>query len=264
MTRIVFGIATAVVLCFTSCAKKAVGLNPEDDRQYMCGAYAEYHALTDEDARVFGTAYKYGAKLTPRSVATQVVAGTNYKYICTDASASAVEVVVFQPLPNRGEARVVSAEAVSGKETPEVVALVAQIMYDDVLSVYNSGENSTKNAFRKYASASLNNLLDEVDEAISGGKIEPMVYGWDCDPWIMAQDWSHATAKVVAVRDLSDKRCMVDVEIRAFGQESTPTNVTLALVKEGKQWKVDDFVASDSGQNTFVQALKADFGAAKH
>ena len=51
-------------------------------------------------------------KLTPESVATQVVAGTNYRFICTAITATPgpetyeAEIIVFQPLPGQGEAKI--------------------------------------------------------------------------------------------------------------------------------------------------------------
>lgn len=54
--------------------------------------------------------YTHKSKLTPQSVATQVVAGTNYKFICTDDSENVVKVVIFKPLPDQGEPKVLSIE----------------------------------------------------------------------------------------------------------------------------------------------------------
>lgn len=51
-----------------------------------------------------------GVSYTPESVATQVVAGTNYRFICTAKTATPgpetyeAEIIVFQPLPGQGEA----------------------------------------------------------------------------------------------------------------------------------------------------------------
>ena len=56
--------------------------------------------------------YPTGVSYTPESVATQVVAGTNYRFICTAKTATPgpetyeAEIIVFQPLPGQGEAKI--------------------------------------------------------------------------------------------------------------------------------------------------------------
>lgn len=263
MKRIIIGISTIIALGLHSCANRGTEASNGADNMYICGAYADYRALTDEDIEVFESAYNYGLQLTPQSVATQVVAGTNYKFICTDKAGNDVRVVIFQPLPNHGEPRVTGIETVSGQDTPGAVAVAAQIMYDDVMSMYDSGGEGRDNAFRRYASSKLLNLVDEVDDAIAKGDIDPIIYGWDCDPWIMAQDWSHPTAKVVKVYDLSDNGCMVDVAIMDGEVEGDATNITVALVKENGMWKVDDFALSASDADTFATMLKDDYESAR-
>jgi hypothetical protein len=50
----------------------------------MEGAFSPYRALAPEDKEIFGKAYDgiAGAKWTPFAVSTQVVAGTNYRFLC--------------------------------------------------------------------------------------------------------------------------------------------------------------------------------------
>lgn len=234
--------------------------------QYTCGAYAEYRNLTNEDLQLFHSTYSYKLKLTPQSVATQVVAGTNYKFICTDESGRDIQVMIFKPLSNRGQAKVTSIVSVSGKDTPELVAVAAQVMYDDVLSAYNSKEIAEKGnyAFGKYASVGLKKLLDDVDKAINKGEIEPMIYGWDFDPWIAAQDWEHPNAEVVEVRDFSATCCSVCIAVNDTIDKSETQSITLTLVKEDGHWMVDDFSTTNlSGDNTFASMLRNDFESAK-
>lgn len=149
------------------------------------------------------------------------------------------------------------------QESPDNVMTIAQSMYNDVMSMYYSGDNAQENAFGKYASTKLQNLLDEVSDAISKEEIEPMIYGWDCDPWIVAQDWIHPTAKVAQVKALADDSFTVDVVISDDEMNSEATNVTITLVKENDQWKVDDFASPESGIDTFAKKLKDDFESAK-
>jgi hypothetical protein len=50
----------------------------------MEGAFSPYRALEAEDKEVFDKVFKgiTGAKWTPFAVSTQVVAGTNYRFLC--------------------------------------------------------------------------------------------------------------------------------------------------------------------------------------
>lgn len=241
-----------ICLCLTACICKN---RVSDNSKYMCGAYTGNRAITDDDIKVFDTAYSYKTELTPRSVSTQVVAGINYRFICTDKENNEIAVVIFKPLPNHGEPRVTAIELVSGNYTPEFTLDIVQNMYDDIRSVYNSGENGQKYAFSRYASSQLRNLMDEVDSAITSNHIPAMIYGWDCDLWIMAQDWINPTVKVLKINDFKGTTCHAEVTI---GE----TKIELSLINENGKWKVDDFINSDI-KDSFAKALKADYEAAR-
>lgn len=252
--------ALICALLLLSCAQgnKEAKDTKRGHEQCCCGAFADYRALSNEDIQLFEAAFHYALKLTPQCVTTQVVAGTNYKFICKDKANNDIKVVIFQPLPNQGEARVTSIETLEGEDTQELVEVVAQLMYDDVMAAYARREEDAKYAFGRYASDGLKGLLDKVEAAITNGEIEPMMYGWDCDPWILAQDRNMPSAKVVKVHDFTKKQCLVDVTIT----DGETRCVTLTLVKEGKQWKVDDFATPAMDKNTFAKALQKDFDAA--
>lgn len=78
------------------------------------GGYTAQRPLDDEDRRLFDKATEnlVGVKYTPQSVATQVVAGTDYRFICTAETATRepqtfrAEITVFRPLPGQGEVRI--------------------------------------------------------------------------------------------------------------------------------------------------------------
>ncbi|CAM1342085.1 hypothetical protein [Tenacibaculum amylolyticum] len=84
-------------------------------KQTLVGGWTTYESLTIVDRKVFNEATKNGKILgvnyTPEKVATQVVAGMNYRFKC-DASLSPSEViwqaiiVIYQPLD--GKAHIVS------------------------------------------------------------------------------------------------------------------------------------------------------------
>lgn len=82
----------------------------------MVGAFGEARDLDDHDREVFAKATEpYGyLHLTPVSVQTQVVAGTNYLFRCEtvgpDGIASTAEVRIFAPLPGQGDPEVIAVE----------------------------------------------------------------------------------------------------------------------------------------------------------
>ncbi|MBR2307522.1 MAG: hypothetical protein IKA48_10060, partial [Fibrobacter sp.] len=77
--------------------------------EMLMGGFTDQRALTAEDSAVFAVATKDYAylKLAPLSVATQVVAGTNYLFVCTTSGfnrpPTETMVKIFKPLPGRGE-----------------------------------------------------------------------------------------------------------------------------------------------------------------
>lgn len=130
MKKYLLAIASIAVVCFTSCnVNKNTESNGETDNRFMAGAYADFRSITDDEMQLFRSAYPHKANLKPQSVATQVVAGTNYKFICTDNSDNVIKVIVFKPLPNHGEPRVTSIEPQS--EYDEIVASVKKGFEDE-------------------------------------------------------------------------------------------------------------------------------------
>ncbi len=81
----------------------------------MTGAFDRSSKLTTKEDSLFKAVVlnHRDLQLKPLKVSRQVVAGTNYRYECIDKSKKKVEVVVYEPLPGQGEARVLS---VDGKE----------------------------------------------------------------------------------------------------------------------------------------------------
>ena len=71
----------------------------------MVGAYTLQRALTKADLELFHEVAG-DLNMIPISVSTQVVAGTNYKFYCQDEHQEYYNVVIFQPLPGQGEAKV--------------------------------------------------------------------------------------------------------------------------------------------------------------
>ena len=84
--------------------------------EMLMGGFTEQRPLTAEDSAVFATATKDYAylKLAPLGVATQVVAGTNYLFVCTTSGfnrpPTETMVKIFKPLPGRGEPELIVME----------------------------------------------------------------------------------------------------------------------------------------------------------
>lgn len=84
--------------------------------EMLLGGYSEQRPLTAEDSAVFAEATKDYAYLglKPLSVATQIVAGTNYLFVCEmkafGGPATQTNVKIFKPLPGRGAAELIVVE----------------------------------------------------------------------------------------------------------------------------------------------------------
>lgn len=77
--------------------------NRKEKVPQVVGGYTDYRELSDEDKTLFAKAYKGDIKLTPQSVATQVVAGLKYRYVCKDGSGKKYMVTIFQNLSGETE-----------------------------------------------------------------------------------------------------------------------------------------------------------------
>lgn len=82
--------------------------NREEKAPQVVGGYTDYRELSYEDKALFAKAYKGDIKLTPQSVATQVVAGLKYKFVCKDGSGKKYLVTIFQNLSGETEVMGVS------------------------------------------------------------------------------------------------------------------------------------------------------------
>lgn len=75
------------------------------------GAYSKFRILTNEDKEIFNMALKDLVSISyePLIVASQVVAGTNYKFVCNattiypGASPYLAMITIFVPLSGQGD-----------------------------------------------------------------------------------------------------------------------------------------------------------------
>lgn len=84
------------------------------EKQSLSGGFTEQRDLTEDETLLFDkvTEKLVGVKYTPESVATQVVAGINYRFICTAKTLTPkpetyqTEITVYKPLPGQGDPKI--------------------------------------------------------------------------------------------------------------------------------------------------------------
>ena len=107
-------IAALAAMLLTACGSPEKRTEKQQEKTILCGGYTGQRPLEASDRELFrrATAGMTGVSYTPESVATQVVAGTNYRFICTAKTTTPgletyeAEIIVFQPLPGQGEAKI--------------------------------------------------------------------------------------------------------------------------------------------------------------
>ena len=86
-----------------ACSGSKALKNEEGNERHLVGGYTEQRNLNEEELQLFSNTYTGEDTLTPVTVATQVVAGTNYRFICKDPKGNQMVVVIYQPLPGQGD-----------------------------------------------------------------------------------------------------------------------------------------------------------------
>lgn len=107
-------IAALAAMLLTACGSPEKRTEKQQEKTILCGGYTGQRPLEASDRELFrrATTGMTGVSYTPESVATQVVAGTNYRFICTAKTMTPgletyeAEIIVFQPLPGQGEAKI--------------------------------------------------------------------------------------------------------------------------------------------------------------
>ena len=97
----------AIIISMASCASTP--------KEPMVGAFEKSTQLTEAVDSLFKAVVLSHSdlQLRPLKVSRQVVAGMNYRYECVDKNKKKVEVIVYEPLPGQGDARILS---IDGKE----------------------------------------------------------------------------------------------------------------------------------------------------
>lgn len=74
-----------LLLCaFTSCEKVQELISESKTEQQVVGGYTKPHSLSDQEQEIFqrATTSLHGVEYKPMNVATQIVAGVNYRFLC--------------------------------------------------------------------------------------------------------------------------------------------------------------------------------------
>ena len=112
MLKLTIAILAAILL--TACGGPAKRTEKQQEKTILCGGYTQQRPLEASERELFRqvTADMTGVSYTPESVGTQVVAGTNYRFVCKAKTVTPnpetyrAEVIVFKPLPGQGEAKI--------------------------------------------------------------------------------------------------------------------------------------------------------------
>lgn len=86
---------------------------PSYSEKRMVGAYSDLREMTEEERQLFFDTYKEDLKLNPLQVATQVVSGMNYAFICEDETGNQFRVVIYKPIGRASDLRVTSVDTLS-------------------------------------------------------------------------------------------------------------------------------------------------------
>lgn len=84
----------------------------------MCGGFSEFKQVTEEELAIFKEATEglLGVSYEPLIVAKQIVAGTNYKFICNATAITLhpqpylAALTIFKPLPDAGDQRAILSD----------------------------------------------------------------------------------------------------------------------------------------------------------
>ncbi|MBQ8543831.1 MAG: hypothetical protein IJ434_01545 [Alistipes sp.] len=121
MSKLLKILCIVALFCGTTSCEKVKSLVGIEESQGVVGGYSKPRNLTDEDIALFeqATAQLQGVEYKPMNVATQIVAGVNYRYLCKarriDESGKKgkrfyAAIVVYKPLAGQGEPRILSIE----------------------------------------------------------------------------------------------------------------------------------------------------------
>lgn len=119
MKIILIVLASVSILCgIVSCDGLMDSFRETFSKETVVGGYTKQRRLSDEEKLLFESVAQEvaGVKYTPMNVSTQVVAGTNYRFLCKGKSPERggekfyAVITIHKPLPQQGEPRIISIE----------------------------------------------------------------------------------------------------------------------------------------------------------
>lgn len=138
--------------------------------RHLVGAYGETTKVTAEQVEIFNKAVDASMKLTPKKVSSQVVAGTNYKFICEDAEGKEHKVIVFQPLPSQGEPRVTCIDGEKIASQSFIIYYENQEAKDSLMALVRKNGDKVIYDYTNFKAITVNTLHAERKEQYAGVK----------------------------------------------------------------------------------------------
>lgn len=138
MNKFLFIALMCITMLGMSCTKPAP--KTQLDFPAACGGYTDYRAVADEDIALFADVYDAEPSLTPYAVATQVVAGTNYRFLCRDAAEEEYVVTIFVPLPCYADTQQPTVTDVQFPLPTSIVGTWTVRQFDDIILTEDSVE----------------------------------------------------------------------------------------------------------------------------
>ena len=153
-----------------TCRRAAV----QDERKELCGGYTAQRELSDEEKALFNEVAASSAEgFVPVSVATQVVAGINYKFICKGPSDETEIITIYKPLS--GQARITSIEKTGEAAYRDIVSFIADGFSSRWAAVKpeDKGLSSVYGYCSKYTGYAITDINgDGIDELVIGDCFE--------------------------------------------------------------------------------------------
>ena len=139
----------------------------------------------------------------------------------------------------------------NSSQQDELTSRVTYI-YNSVFDFYNRWnengipENMGESLDTRFCSSDWLHYEDRVrdhDDAIEEG-----IGFFDADFWVMGQDFQDLSISEVEVKSIEGNKALVDFNLHNCG---SVTRVRLEMVKEGSEWKIDNFIDMDADVEGF-------------
>lgn len=141
-TKLLLSLACIAILTL-ACNKQASQSTATIKTEFpaACGGYTDYRVLSDDEVVLFDSIYGEAAPaLKPYAVATQVVAGTNYRFLCHDEAKQEYVVTIFVPLPCYADSQQTKVTNIQFPFPQTIVGNWTIRQFDDIILTEDSVE----------------------------------------------------------------------------------------------------------------------------